>query len=252
MKVTILGSGTSTGVPEVGCSCDVCRSRDPHDKRLRTSALVEVDGVRILIDCGPDFRAQMLRVPFGRIDGVLITHEHYDHVGGIDDLRPFCRLGAITVYAEQYTGERLKTRMPYCFVDHSYPGVPKVNLCEVSPGHPFSVCQVSIMPIRVMHGPLPILGYRIGGLVYITDMKTMPEESFAYLRDVDCLIVNALRYQPHWTHQSVDEALAFAERVKARETYFIHMNHHIGLHDVVSDKLPPHVHLTYDGMVINC
>lgn len=252
MKITILGSGTSTGVPEVGCQCAVCRSSDPHDKRLRTSALVEVGDTRILLDCGPDFRAQVMNLPFRKIDGVLITHEHYDHVGGIDDLRPFCRLGEVQLYAEEYTGERLKRRMPYCFVEHKYPGVPQLSLHEVHPNQLFRINDVDILPIRVMHGPLPILGYRIGPLVYITDMKTLPEEEFANLEQVDCLIVNALRYQPHWTHQSVDEALAFASRVGARDTYFIHMSHHIGLHEEVAKSLPPHIHLTYDGMVIEC
>lgn len=252
MKITILGSGTSTGVPEVGCTCEVCCSSDLRDKRLRSSALVETKRARILIDCGPDFRAQMMHMPFEQIDGVLITHEHYDHVGGIDDLRPFCRLGEIPLYAEGYTAERLRTRMPYCFAEHKYPGVPQVSLQEVSPGVSFDIKGVEVLPFRVMHGPLPILGYRIGGLVYITDMKTIPEESFVFLKNVDCLIVNALRFQPHWTHQSIDEALAFAARVHARETYFIHMNHHAGLHGKLDASLPPHVHLTYDGMTLIC
>ena len=252
MKITILGSGTSTGVPEVGCRCAVCTSADPRDRRLRTSTLIETGGTRILLDCGPDFRAQVMNLPFERIDGVLITHEHYDHVGGIDDLRPFCRLGEVQLYAEEYTGERLMRRMPYCFVEHKYPGVPQVKLHEIHPDRPFHINDVEVLPVRVMHGPLPILGYRIGNMAYITDMKTLPEEEYVHLEGVDCLIVNALRYQPHWTHQSVDEALAFAARVGAKETYFIHMSHHVGLHAEVERALPPHVHLAYDGLAIMC
>ena len=178
MKVTILGSGTSTGVPEIGCTCEVCTSADPRDHRLRTSALVETDDARILIDCGPDFRAQVLGLPFKKIDGVLITHEHYDHVGGLDDLRPFCRFGEVPIYAEAYTAERLRNRMPYCFVNHNYPGVPNIPLQEIEPGRTFRINRTSVTPLRVMHGRLPILGYRIENMGYITDMLTMPDESY--------------------------------------------------------------------------
>ncbi len=250
MKITVLGSGTSTGVPEVGCTCEVCRSADVRDKRLRASVLVETGTERILIDCGPDFREQMLQCEFQKIDGVLITHEHYDHVGGIDDLRPFCRFGEVFLYAEDYTAERLRHRIPYCFVEHKYPGVPQVSLHTINPHEPFYIGQTCVVPIRVMHGQLPILGYRIGGVAYITDMKTMPDSEWDSLRDLDCLIVNALRWDVHWTHQSVKEALEFAGKVGATQTYFIHMSHHIGLHAEVETQLPPHVQLTYDGMQI--
>ena len=165
-------------------------------------------------------------------------------------MRPFCRLGEVTLYAEDYTAERLRRRIPYCFAEHKYPGVPQVKLQEIYPGRPFFIREVEVMPLRVMHGPLPILGYRIGGLVYITDMKSMPEEEFAHLENVDCLVANALRFEPHWTHQNVEEALAFAARVGAKETYFTHASHHIGLHAVFSQSLPPHVHMAYDGLEI--
>ena len=181
MKVRIIGSGTSTGVPQIGCTCPVCTSTDPKDNRLRASAIVETDDARILIDCGPDFRTQVLRLPFEKIDGVLITHEHYDHVGGLDDLRPFCRFGSVPIYAENYVAQGLRLRMPYCFVDHRYPGVPDIPLQEISVGQAFSVNHTEVLPLRVMHGRLPILGYRIGQLGYITDMLTMPEESYEQL-----------------------------------------------------------------------
>ena len=252
MNIRILGSGTSTGVPQIGCTCPVCTSVDPRDSRLRASAMIETQDARILIDCGPDFREQMLRLPFERIDGVLITHEHYDQVGGLDDLRPFCRFGAVPIYAEEYVAKGLRLRMPYCFGEHTYPGVPNIPLQEVVPGRTFQINQTEILPIRVMHGRLPILGYRIGNMGYITDMLTMPEESYEQLIGVDVLVMNALRMAKHLTHQSLEEAIVAAKRIQAKETYFIHMSHDIGLHEVVDNQLPTSFYLAYDGMEIRC
>lgn len=250
MKVRIIGSGTSTGVPQIGCTCAVCTSADPKDNRLRASAIVETDDARMLIDCGPDFREQVLHLPYERIDGVLITHEHYDHVGGLDDLRPFCRFGSVPIYAEEYVAKALRLRMPYCFVDHRYPGVPDIPLQEIEPGQRFSINQTGVLPLRVMHGRLPILGYRIGKLGYITDMLTMPEESFEQLAGIDVLIMNALRIVPHPTHQSLEEALAVARRIQAKKTYFIHMSHDMGLHAEIERELPDDIYLAYDGLEI--
>ena len=256
MKVTILGSGTSTGVPEIGCTCPACISTDPRDKRLRCSGLVDVDGVRILIDCGPDFREQMIRLDdFKPIDAVLVTHEHYDHVGGLDDLRPFCRFRDVPVYAEAYMAQRLRERIPYCFAEQLYPGVPRITLQEITPGTPFVVSnsegkEVEILPIRVMHGKLPILGYRIGRMAWVTDMLTMPETEYELLQDLDVLVMNALRPKPHGSHQSISEALENVKRLSPKETYFVHMSHHIGVHAEAEKQLPEYVHFAYDEMCL--
>ena len=237
-------------MPTIGCQCRTCRSTDPKDKRLRCSALVETDTTRLLIDCGPDFRQQVMPLPFRRIDGILITHAHYDHMGGMDDIRPYCQFGEINVYADPIARRGLLQMLPYCFAEHRYPGVPAIGLHEIHKHEPFSIGDLDIMPIEVMHHDLPILGYRIGPLTYITDMKTISDEELPYIEGTDTLVVNALRQKPHHSHQTLDEAVAFSRRVGARRTYLIHSSHDIGLHEEVNAALPADIQMAYDGQVI--
>ena len=252
MTITILGTGTSCGVPVVGCQCEVCQSTHPKDKRLRCSILVETADTRLLVDAGPDFRQQLLPVPFRRIDGILVTHSHYDHVGGMDDIRPYCKFGKIDVYADPIAREGMLQMLPYCFAENRYPGVPQIGLNEIHAGETFTIGDIEVMPVQVMHGQLPILGYRFGSFAYITDMKTMADDQAVLLQGVDTLMVNALRFdRPHHSHQLVDDAIAFARRVGARRTLLTHMCHDIGLHDDVNRRLPKGIELAYDGQVLN-
>ncbi len=250
MRLTFLGTGTSCGVPTIGCQCYTCTSKDPHDKRLRCSALIETETTRVLIDCGPDFRQQIMEQPFRKIDGILITHAHYDHMGGMDDIRPYCQFGEINVYADPVARKGLLQMLPYCFEEHRYPGVPAIQLHEIHKHIPFQIGDLEILPIEVMHHDLPILGYRIGKLAYITDMKTIDEGELDYLQDIDTLIVNALREKPHHSHQTLAEAVDFAKRIGARQTWLIHSSHDIGRHEEVNASLPSDIQMAYDGQVI--
>lgn len=252
--VTLLGTGTSGGVPSLGCQCEVCRSQDPRDKRLRCVAMVESEsGTRVLIDCGPDIRQQLMPLPFKPFDAILLTHIHYDHVGGIDDLRPFSIFGPIRLYGDAKTCSHVRNIMPYCFGDHLYPGVPKLELHTLTPHAPLCVGGLQIMPIEVMHGKMPILGFRIGSFAYITDMKTIGDGELPYLEGVETLVVNALRFEKeHHSHQLVDDAVRFARRIGAKRTYITHVCHHIGLYEEASKRMPEGVSLAYDGEVIEC
>lgn len=252
MKVTLLGTGTSAGVPVLGCDCAVCHSVNPKDMRMRAAAMIETEQARVLIDSGPDIRMELLRVPFRKLDGVLLTHIHYDHVAGIDDLRAFCVFGDINIYAEEGVTDGLRHTMPYCFPPKGqelYPGAPMLNLHVILPHRRFAIGDIDVFPIRVMHDKLPILGYRFGDFAYITDMKSMSHSEYRYLEGVETLVINALRFEkPHHSHQLVADAIAVARRIGARKTYFTHVTHQIGFHDDANMRLPEGFEFGYDGL----
>jgi phosphoribosyl 1,2-cyclic phosphate phosphodiesterase len=247
MELLFLGTGTSTGVPQISCKCAVCTSSDLKDKRLRASVLITKGENRILIDCGPDLRQQLLTNNVNKLSGILLTHDHYDHVGGLDDIRP---LGDSNVYGEKNVLNTIMRIMPYCFSEKKYPGIPLINLHEIDESS-FKINNLEIQPIRVMHHKLPVLGFRIGNLAYLTDVKTIGDESIDLLKNLDVLVLNALRPNSHFSHLSLDEALNLAETIKAKETYFTHMSHDMGLHQQVNQLLPEHIQLAYDGLKIN-
>lgn len=249
IDVTILGSGTSKGVPEVACACKVCRSDSKFDKRLRASALVRTHGLELLIDASPDFRQQALRCDLYHVDAVLVTHSHYDHVGGIDDLRPFCADGALPLYVREDVYDDLGRRLDYCFRDHLYPGVPALDRIKID-DRPFFINGLKIIPINVMHGKLPIFGYRIGDFAYITDAKTIPEEELEKLKGLKVLVLNALRPRKHFAHLSFEEALDLIKRIKPEKAYLTHFNHEAGFHKDIERMLPENVHPCFDGLNI--
>lgn len=270
-RVTFLGTGTSTGVPVVGCTCAVCTSSDPRDQRLRCSAYVEVGGLHIMLDSGPDFRQQALTHRIRQVDAVLITHHHYDHVFGMEDLRPFFFYNSATLpcFASPLTSDVLRNMFAYIFSDGSYPGIPKLALHPVTEnfvingrydaqtcfpnGDPIQTTnhdqRIEVQPIPVLHGKLPIYGYRIGDFAYLTDTSHIPESSFHALQGLDVLVLDALREQPHHSHFSIAQAVQAARRIGARRTYFIHMTHQV-LHETIQAQLPSGMFLAHDGLCI--
>lgn len=301
MKLTFFGTGTSLGVPIVGCNCPVCRSTDPRDKRFRSSALFEVDGLNILVDCGPDFRSQMLRAGIGHLDGILLTHNHKDHTGGIDDVRSLNYIDkrAAEIYCENRVLESLQREYPYAFASPRYPGAPEWHL-HIIENKPFTVhpnkedrelvwvhnvgygykmpdgsvkaCPedniepavndgkgVQVIPIRGIHGQMPILGFRIGGIAYLTDFSSIPEEEFAKLEGLEHVTLNTVSYAPHHSHFSLDEALQIADRIQAKHTWLTHLSHTFPVHGQFCEELRrlcaergirSDVQPAYDGLVI--
>jgi len=249
LKITVLGTGTSQGIPVIGCGCEVCQSSDSRDKRLRVSVLVETADKTIVIDSGPDFRYQMLRAGVKDLDAILFTHEHKDHVAGLDDIRPFNYLlhKVIDIYAVERVQQALRREFAYIFEDTKYHGLPQITLHTVDK-NPFQIGQTIITPIEVMHYKLPVMGYRIGDFTYITDAKTVSEESLEKIKGSKILIVNALQRNEHISHFTLEEAIAFAQKVGAEMTYFTHMSHYLGLHKEVEQELPPNIKLAYDGL----
>ena len=260
-KITFLGTGTSQGIPMIGCTCPVCKSEDPRDNRLRTSALVDHNGFRILIDCGPDFRQQMLRENISDLDAVILTHQHKDHTGGLDDIRAFnyFRQEAFPIYAEPLVQDSLKMEYSYAFAEHKYPGVPEYLLHTIGE-EPFTITKhlpdsstasLTITPIRVYHYKLPILGFRIGDMAYITDGSSIPEGEYAKLQGVELFIINTVRKEKHISHFSLPEALEVIKKVDAKRNYLTHMSHQLGTHHELCKLLPHNVLPAHDRLVLD-
>lgn len=251
LKVTFLGTGTSAGVPLIGCDCHVCSSDDPRDKRLRSSVMLTAEDKNIVIDSGPDFRQQMLRENVKTLSAVVFTHEHKDHIAGLDDIRAFNFLTrkAVNVYANDQTEVALRREYPYIFADYKYPGVPEIDLHKITT-MPFSVNETRFIPIQVLHYKLPVLGFRVGGFTYITDANFIADEEKEKIKGCDVLVLNALRKEPHVSHFTLDEAIKLSQELEVGTTYFTHISHMLGTHEEIQKDLPENIFLAYDGLKI--
>ncbi len=251
ISIEFLGTGTSQGIPVIACECHVCRSDDPRDDRLRTSALVRVGGTTLLIDAGPDLRQQMLRARVAQLDAVLLTHEHMDHIAGLDELRSFNfhQRQAMDIHANEQTLAAVRRVYHYAFSSVKYPGVPELMLHAIQRS-PFNAAGVDVLPVEVMHHRMPVLGFRIGGLSYITDAKTIDPVELAKLEGTDVLVLNALRRQEHLSHLNLQEAMDLVGIVRPRKAYFTHISHLMGQHAEVAGELPQGIELAYDGLVV--
>lgn len=253
MKVYFLGTGTSQGIPVIGVDDPVCFSEDPRDKRLRTSALVEWNGIWIQIDCGPDFRQQMLTSKCTKLDAILFTHEHADHTAGLDDIRPYCfaRGGGMPVYGQKRVIESLRRRFDYVFeTENRYPGAPSVEINYIRPFASFCVEDRKIIPVEVMHGNLPILGYRMENFAYLTDVKYLSDETVDQLQNLEILVMSALRINEHPTHNNLESALGWIQKINPKKTYLTHISYQMGFHREVDKNLPENVFLAYDNLQI--
>ncbi len=253
MKVTFLGTGTSQGVPVIACDCETCQSADVRDKRLRTSAMIERDGVRVVIDAGPDFRQQMLRENVRRLDAIVLTHEHKDHIAGLDDVRAFNYRSqdAIDIYAEERVQKAVKKEYSYVFAEYQYPGIPKMRLNQI-PEEGFAIKGMLLIPLRVFHYRLPVYGFRTGDFAYITDANYIPEETKEKIYGVKYLVINALRKEKHISHFSLRESIDFIRQISPRKAFITHIGHQMGKYEIVSRELPPEIVLAYDGLKIIC
>ncbi len=249
LHIQFLGTGTSTGIPMIGCDCTVCTSKNPKDNRLRSSILVQSQKTSLIVDTTPDFRYQMLRTHTRRLDAVLFTHPHKDHMAGLDDIRAFNFFSqkAMDIYANSLTEEAVKRDFYYAFADKKYPGVPELNLITIDE-KPFVIGDIPVQPILVYHHKMPVFGFRFGDFTYITDANRIEEDQKALIRGSKVLVLNALRKEAHISHFTLQEAVDLATELDIPEVYFTHISHQLGLHDSINQELPPHIQLAYDGL----
>jgi phosphoribosyl 1,2-cyclic phosphate phosphodiesterase len=251
MKITLLGTGTSQGVPVIACDCLVCLSLNKKDNRLRSSVMIEVDNINLVIDTGPDFRQQMLRENVQDVDAVLFTHHHKDHVAGMDDVRAFNHKWKkdMPIYCNQLTADALKLEFPYVFSGLNYPGIPKISM-HIFENKPFKIKETAILPIEVMHYKLPVFGFRIKNFIYLTDLSAISDAEKEKMKGADLIILDALRKKEHISHFTLDQAVALLKELKPKKALLTHVSHFMGLHDEINKELPNNIQLAYDGQVV--